>query len=240
MNSRKRFYSFILFISILAFSYTELRCQNIEISGKISDKNSKESLQFVYVLNKRTQEVVLTNFVGLYSVNAKQKDTLILSLLGYTKKYIYLNNYKDSIKNNKLVLNLFLDPKSVDLKTVIVMPNEFSKEEKEYFERNIYTPEIRTLSPITALYNKFSSEAKEKEKLSVYYNERLREEKLRKRLPNELIRNITQDEKLDINEFLLFIKIPPQLIDNGSNYELYTEVKKWHTLYKMQQSGTSF
>ncbi|PLX15103.1 MAG: hypothetical protein C0599_17385 [Salinivirgaceae bacterium] len=94
------------------FSQTKVR-------GVVKDLNSGEPLPFVNVSFKGTTVGVITDFNGKYFIQTKQPvDSLIFSYVGYDKE-----SYKVQ-KNSFQIINTSLNPSSVQLQEIVVLPGE--------------------------------------------------------------------------------------------------------------------
>ena len=110
----KQFIPFLLLIllSMSLFSQTKVR-------GVVKDLNSGEPLPFVNVSFKGTTVGVITDFNGKYFIQTKQPvDSLIFSYVGYDKE-----SYKVQ-KNSFQIINTSLNPSSVQLQEIVVLPGE--------------------------------------------------------------------------------------------------------------------
>ena len=120
-----------LVLVLMACSFIEAQT----ISSKIIDSVSKQPLPFVTVqFNKGG---VITNEEGRFSLllekTAKPTDSLKISCLGYETLSKPLNQFKDSI--------IYLVPRAIELKSVIVSNKVFTAEEiiekvKENIDKN--------------------------------------------------------------------------------------------------------
>jgi TonB-linked SusC/RagA family outer membrane protein len=67
-------------------------CQNITITGKVSDADNEKVLEGASVVVKGTKNGVLVNDDGNYSIQSPANGTLIFSFLGYTPREIPVSN----------------------------------------------------------------------------------------------------------------------------------------------------
>jgi len=66
------------------FLVTTAFAQEVTVSGKVVDKNSKEVLPGVSIVVKGTTNGTVTNFDGIYSINVNTGSTLTFSYIGYS------------------------------------------------------------------------------------------------------------------------------------------------------------
>ncbi|GGF62922.1 TonB-dependent receptor [Wenyingzhuangia marina] len=94
-----------LFISVTGVSQT--------LKGVVSDEKNRP-VEFMYVINQRTQNHAHTNFKGVFEMEGlKVGDTLVFNKMGFeTKQIIY--------KNNKV--NITVKPNTIDLDQIMLSP----------------------------------------------------------------------------------------------------------------------
>lgn len=89
--------------------------------GKVRDASTKKSLGYASVNILSTTTSNVTNSDGIFTINlpaGSAGDTLMVSYLGYRSKKIPLNQF-----GNKLLV-IELEPANVDLKPVVIRPND--------------------------------------------------------------------------------------------------------------------
>ena len=67
--------------------------------------------------------------------------------------------------------------------------------------RSIISSSNALQSPITALYDQFSRKGKEQRKLQQIFQDILIQEEVAKKFTPEILRQLTEDETIDFNEF---------------------------------------
>ena len=132
-------------------------------------------------------------------------------------------------------MKIVLKPKARELKPVIITTNEFTKEEKEFYNRKIeeyYTMTEHPLqSPISAMYYAFSKEGKQLQKLSALYEQLVTDEIREHRLSDEKIRNLVQNDTLNATSFFNYCVIPDESVLQDSDYDLYAKVNYCYKEY---------
>lgn len=140
-------------------------------------------------------------------------------------------------------VNIFLKPKATALRPVIITTNEFTKDEKEFYQRKIdeyYTMTEHPLqSPVSAMYYAFSKEGKQLQKLTALYEQLLTDEIREHRLSDERIRTLVVNDTLNVSAFFNYCKISDALVLNANDYDLYAEVnmcyKEYAEIYKRKK-----
>ncbi len=231
MLRKKLFFITATFLYIINCSNAQL----ITVKGIVLDKDSITLMPFAYVANKNTLLGTLTDESGKFSINIKMGDTLSFSYLGYSVTKLYTHLLKDSVKNNTVQVKIFLKQKTTELKPVIITTNEFTKEEKEFYQRKIneyYTLTEHPLqNPISAMYYEFSKEGKQLQKLTALYAQLLTDEIRETRLSDEKIRTLVLNDTLNVTSFFNYCNISDELVLNANDYDLYAEVNRCYKQY---------
>ncbi|MFD1015690.1 carboxypeptidase-like regulatory domain-containing protein [Winogradskyella rapida] len=126
----KLYFSFFLFIIYCLPVNSQI------LEGFVFDSTNQKKLPFVNISLKNVNEGTYTDENGYYKLdlkNIKIIDTLIISFIGFEKKAINLNKYKDERVYN---LNIALSPKKEELNEVIISSKEI---EYELFSNNVGT-----------------------------------------------------------------------------------------------------
>lgn len=90
----KQLYSRFLLISVVAFlGVFSVNAQNLNVKGKVFDKNTREPLIGVTVLEKGsgTSNGTITALDGDFSISVKQDAVLVISYIGYATQEITVN-----------------------------------------------------------------------------------------------------------------------------------------------------
>ena len=88
-------------------------------------------------------------------------------------------------------------------------------------------------SPITAAYMQFSRRGREIRKLAQIFNEILVEEEIAKKINPQIIRNLTGDQKLDIEVFRKYcLELNNQFILTHDGFDLYNRVMECYKRFK--------
>ena len=208
------------------------------IQGHLIDEQSGKKLSDVMIVNQTSGDFVYGNEEGNYSIEAKKKDVLVFSALGYSSVNFSL---KDSIPRSVYFVVPKLNRYSIIIREVnIEAEREVTAIAAELFnltrsfqqyERADLLESSQILNPVTSLYNKKSR--REESKRNV---DRLRYLDRKRILLRELIlrSKLSQTDLLSIEEQNVFVdhllkygfKIP-----YSNQYELLAyinnECKKW-------------
>ncbi|WP_080319096.1 carboxypeptidase-like regulatory domain-containing protein [Croceivirga radicis] len=133
-----------VYATILLFTHLSINSQVLK--GVVFDSISKENLQYVNISFKNKEIGTFSTNKGAYSLDlsrATNKDSLLISLIGYQTKTIALASY---IAHKESILNVALTPKIEALNEVIVFDG---KEQYETKALNFKTGKRKTLLPIS-------------------------------------------------------------------------------------------
>jgi hypothetical protein len=221
---------------LMLWAVPALACAQEAIRGVIYEKDSSEVMPYVYVINKTTGNGAMSNLDGKFFITAKMQDTVICSYVGYAKEFIPV---KDLKKNSKGEYVIMMKTPYINLSAVTVTTFKYKPYEREYMNKIIDQSHIRTIdalqSPFTAAYMQFSKRGKELRKLAKIFDEILIEEEVSKKINPEILRNLTGDDKLDIEAFRKYcVELSNYFIITHDGFDLYNRVMDCYKRYKSE------
>jgi outer membrane receptor protein involved in Fe transport len=96
---------YLFLCSALLWAYANTFAQS-QITGIVSDKQTGEAIPYVTVYNLNTQYGTTTDFLGQFTIEAKEKDSLQISYVGYEKITILaLNSNRIELVTSSFSLN---------------------------------------------------------------------------------------------------------------------------------------
>ncbi len=260
----KIFYIIVFIISGLFFatnnSYSQFFVLNdrVMVSGYVFEESTGKPLPYVNVYVKKSRTGTITDTLGHFILSAQMKDTIVFSIVGYDRNYLIIN---DSAKDNTKPVILFLNTKIYELKSVdIVALKKYKQLEYEimnmklkdddytYAQRNfpIKPKDISyysrsgnsmfgiVVSPITALYDMFSKEGREKQKLyEIQKNDNLFD-LIQSKISCDKLAEILEMSREDFNKFIDWNNFNYDFINSLNGYELVNLLK--HRKYFYQNS----
>ena len=240
---------FIALIILLAITNGSLLAQDTYtptehmLAGKIVDKESKEALPGVHILNKNQRKGTVSDIDGNFFIKISYTDTVTFSYVGYSQHFFVLD---DSIKQNmqdKVIIPL--SKSLVELESVKVFAykneREFKKAilELELEEENpvdvqvpgyYYGPKKPVQpgvgSPISFLANKFGKRAKIERKFNEAKREDQRINYLNSKYNKEIVSRITGLKDQDLDNFMEYCKLSDRFIDDANEYEIIVAINK--------------
>lgn len=237
----------VLILCMHAFGQIRIPAHSLRVYGIVRDADTHELLLYANVWNNTNKNGTITDTAGNFRLYAYPGDTIRISSMGYVP---FRWQVPDSAVMS--VFHIFdLEPAVYRLREVPVYGlNKFEKLKYEiknmklpeddisFANRNFPDREVDgayyqrdpnsfglVLSPITALYNAFSKEAKEQRKLrELLERDRIRRE-VEKKYNVEMIMRITGLDKSEAEQFMKKIDLPDSYILKTSEYNLIRTVK---------------
>ncbi len=235
-----------LLVALFLFCFATVFSQNTDekrvyIRGVIKD-SLQNPVSYAHILSKTRNEGWVTDYYGTFRAYVMPGDTLITSAISYQRAMIII---PEEITGSEYLAEIILRKDIVNLSEIVVRPwpATFEQLKKEFMEVEIEDPianldlhlptpeELRNLAypsggivvegPISALYNRYSKEAKSKR----IYAELMLKETAGKRYNKEVVSHITglKDED-QIRKFMEFCALQIKFILESTDYELYAAI----------------
>jgi hypothetical protein len=218
------------------------------VAGYVFEESTGNPMPYVNVYVKRTRIGTITDPAGYFMLNAKINDTLTLSSLGYDRKYVVLN---DSATDNMKPLIVFLDSRIYELNSIdIIALKRYKQLEYEitnmqlkdddytYAARNFpfrpadldYYTRVNApgfglvFSPISALYDMFSKEGKERRKLEEIKARDYLNSVIEDKISTSFIMKITGMSQQEANSFIDWCDFSPEFVIKLTEYDLISVI----------------
>lgn len=248
---------FLSLFSINAFGQFIRIADRVIVAGYVFEESNGSPLPYVNVYVKQSRIGTITDTSGYFILKAGINDTLIFSSLGYDKKYVVIT---DSAADNDKPLIVFLDTKIYEIRSVEIialrrykqleyeittmkLPEDdytnaatnfpFRPADIDYYTRDV-TPMSGigvVFSPITALYDAFSKEGKEKQKLAEIQEKDYLNSLIEEKISIAVIMKITGMGREDTNVFLEWCNFSPDFILKLTEYDLVLVIKHKYNQY---------
>jgi hypothetical protein len=173
----------LIFGLLLVSTLPALAQRDIRVSGTVLESDKTTPIPGASIIRYGTTQGVIADGEGRFLIDVDQRDTLLIRAIGF-KPLLYLPR---NLPVSELRVNIILQPDSVMLGEVEITsrPSEemiqralrnMKKEDPEYVKRKGYRPELEpgpppppvaptVMSPISLLYDMFSKEGKQNQKL---------------------------------------------------------------------------
>lgn len=219
------------------------------IGAYVLDENTSKPIVYANVYVKQTRIGTITDTAGYFLLRVKVHDTITFSSLGYKKKYFIIN---DSVRDNKKPAIIYLKQNIVELKAVEVFAMRRYKQ-LEYDIKNMKLKDDDftnaqnnfptlpndliqhdsknkigfgvVIHPITALYDAFSKEGKEKQKILLVREKDERDSLLNSKINLNNLATLLGYTREELNLFIIWCDFNYDFISHLTDYELISVVR---------------
>ncbi len=222
-----KYYLFYLFFLISISAHSQNACTKVYVKGSVKDTLQNQAFYNLMIVNKATGRGVFGQPDGTFQIYANQGDTLSLSV----KNYGVFRFQVVGDSNCQMYLQQLMVSKVKMLSEVVIKPLKSVQQIKE--ERaNLALKETHSVtgvdvlqSPITALYERFSKKAQQREKIAglIYIDQQ-------RKVLKELLRVYVAYEVIDLKDeefdaFIVFLNINEDFLKTSSDMELINFIK---------------
>ena len=251
----------LLFTMIALFSCDFLYSQFIKmddrviIAGYVLDEETDKPLIYTNISIRHRREGTISDTSGYFALSAKMYDTIRFSMLGYERKFIVIDE-KAADKNEPLIVKLKTE--AYMLPTVNIFEWRYNQLKYEVTTMNLpdddyifanqnfpvkqkaidfyNRPQTESagflFSPITALYEKFSKEGKERQKLAELQEKDYIGKLIEERITTKQIMDLTGMSKLETERFIEWCDFSADFIKSMNTYYFIMVVKHKAEQYK--------
>ncbi len=232
-------------ILLLSASITYIHAQTSITTGIIRNQVDATPIENAHIINLQTNKGVISKANGTFKIEAKQKDTLLISIIGFkTTRFCILN------RNNII----YLEKETYKLRTFNVLPYKNFKEFKTAFlnlnlpdtsikiNQSIFLSKQELLSfdgssgvtgAISALLGHFNKYVQDKK----HFKELIKADKYKafisKKFNPQLIARITKiKDSFVIDDFKKYCDFSNHFIEFASTYELSKHIIDCYKEYK--------
>jgi tyrosyl-tRNA synthetase len=219
---------------VLSYATSWAQCEQVLVSGKITDTMRMQNFYNLMVVNKTTGRGVFGQPNGHFSVYANTGDLIALSTKGYPV-YQFVVKPDENCQTKVLA---YVESLPQEVPDVVVRPLKTLEQIKEERE-NLALRETRVVtgvnvlqSPITALYQAFSKKEQNKRWIA---EQEFKDDQ--RRIVQELLRLYVAFDIIDLSEeefdaFITFLNIDEQFIKTASEMELILFIKDKYDHFK--------
>ncbi|HOY37785.1 MAG: carboxypeptidase-like regulatory domain-containing protein [Bacteroidales bacterium] len=237
----------LIFVAgVINFASAQLIRMNnrMVIAGIVVDAETEASMPYVNVYVKHTRTGTITDTAGYFVLFVNIGDTIIFSSIGYEKLHVLAIDTLGDISRPAWVR---LKRKVYELQTVdIIALRRYEQFKYEFttmvLPENDYTHAARNFpvrppeldyytrqgasgfglifSPISALYDAFSKEGKERRKLEEIEEQDALKKEVAKKYNPAMVMRITGLNEPDAIAFMNWCQLPDRLILNATEYQI--------------------
>ena len=212
----------------------DMRAQKVWVTGKVS--HPEDPTFNLLIVNKNTARGIFGRGDGSFEVQAGKTDTLLIGALGYQTVKVCM---ADSVLKDTYRLRILVQPLSLQLQTVHVMPQrELDSIQRDirrlgYDERDYMLSGIDAIhSPLTFLYQQVSK--KERMKRNAY--EVINEDRRRNLLKELFVKYVNYDiidlQSEEFEDFIDFINVSESQMKSMTQYEFITYTKNRYEVFR--------
>lgn len=226
----------ILFLQLFLGSSTFLFAQQ-KVEGIVFDKETKQRVGKVLLINRSTQEQIFNNSRGEFAINVKRGDLIVTMKEGY---------YADSIRyNDEKILIIYLKRASIYIDPVTVVarktPDQILSERRRDYNKAysladpgsyISVGDNGAGLSIGAIYNYFSREGKNARRLTRYFQREYEENIIDIRFSKELIRISTGLEGEALDNFWIRYRPSYEFVMHANHYQIVSYIKSKYEMFK--------
>jgi hypothetical protein len=219
-----------LLVLILVFaSIFNATAQEVFVHGRVYDPTFSDASFNLMVVNRTTKKGVFGSSSGEFSLYMDKNDTLLISAHNYKTMRFSLS---DSTLRNEYQVAIPLLPITYELPQAYVFPERSFREiERDISQLQSEVPFSTTgvhsfMSPISALYERFSRFEKSKRRATELYNEQMLHDILKELFRMYVKADIIHLSEREFQEFIEYMDLPVRYIQSVSQYDLIMRIKK--------------
>lgn len=210
-------------------SLTQLSSDKAIVRGFVKEQNGL-GFESVYIYNTRTKSGLLAEPDGTFIIDLKKSDTLKVVSPGYKSQIITV---KDSVEKPVYFVRLTLKRLVIQLDGVMVeTPRDLDDIQKDIDELGSSEYSYSTekvgraiSSPISALYERFSKDARQQKELA-----RLENEAMNKKVVKDLLNYYNQEDIINLapkeyDFFISFCNLSDEFLSYASQYDVAVKIK---------------
>ncbi|HEY0244632.1 MAG TPA: hypothetical protein VGC01_03640 [Mucilaginibacter sp.] len=217
----------LIILSSIATSYIA-KSQSLQAQqGVIIKSGTNDRLANIQVFNKQNSSKVKSNGFGLFSILAKQGDTLEFTTDGFITD--------TSIVKNFLFKDIYLKPSYFELQEVVISGSSLKQDLQEaqngYRRKSVFytgTPHYYylVLKPMTFIYENFKSEVKQARRFKKFAYEQLEYDKIYRRFNDYTIKKAIPIKDEELDEFKSAYTPTLKQATTWSDYDMDVYLKK--------------
>ncbi|RRB12387.1 carboxypeptidase-like regulatory domain-containing protein [Larkinella knui] len=230
-------------------------------SGLVVDKSSQKPIISATVQNSSLRRATMSTESGQFRITASPNDTLLISCMGYkTEKVVVPVNEQTLVvelvqevkmlnevvikgwtesrfKQEFMKLNIAEKP-IIEIKTPAELVGvSIGNVGRMGYDYATLAPKMTLKGPISALYGKFSKEAKNERKLQQFNQAELNKKRYQSRMDPIWISRITELKEERLTAFMQFCKLPEKFVLEANEYDLIVAIRGCLKDFLVQEKG---
>jgi len=223
-----------MFVCLSVFAQAQ---QTFTINGIFFKKTTDERIASATVTNLRSQQIMMSDELGGFSIQAIKGDTLLFKKTGYTDQKQVVSGPNDMIVYMQPVVML----QQVNIKGQSTK-QELNGVMNDYRSKGLYfdghPPFMAFIaSPITAFYELFSTDATNERHFAKFSKNEMEAIEVSKRYTPQLVKQVTHLPDADIVKFMQQYTPSYEDMRGWNDYELISHIKHYLEYYNKHKDG---
>lgn len=210
-----------------------------QLSGTVKDKESKEVVAEVHVINKRTLKGTVTDRDGEFIIKIQFGDTIVFSNISFKYLYFVYNDSSALLANTIVEMeeqNYLLHEVSVFSYELTTNEPRQMKIEDPLIPSNDQISDGRIINanpsnPAEYLYNLFGSKPRQLRKLAILKAEEAYRDKLEESNNRESVTRLTGLSKTELEAFMFYCKFTHVRMNHLNDYDFLVAVQRCYAQY---------
>jgi hypothetical protein len=225
----------LIFVQLVFINTKSLHAQEGSVRGLVMDKSGMSKISGVYILNRKSQQIVESDAHGLFRISASKGDTLTFAKSGYTDLILVLPNLSDLVLRMQPIIKLaevkvLGETKKQELDEI---KNQYRKNGSYYAGKPPFLAFL--FQPITAIYELVGKTPGQARRFNAFYITELQQTEIDRRFNSVAVRNITGLDSLDLKNFMTMFRPDYSSLSTWDEYAFINYVKR--SLQTFNQQG---
>ena len=240
-------FSLFLILSLISFINVCKAQDKIVLTGYFLDESTFSSVPLANIRIQPSANRYISNRKGLFRITISRTDSIYITAIGFKPKAflateIIPQNIDDTIR-------IYLRPAVYKLKDVNVVYSNRKRDSiarlaaeilktdplLNNYDRVINRPKGGIMNPLSAMYEAWSKEGQDMRKFEDFLHYTEQQRAIDKRYNKKIIKQLTDIEEVDLDDFMMFCKMDRMFILTAQEYDLVEEIKKYGEKFKAQK-----
>ncbi|WP_234736498.1 carboxypeptidase-like regulatory domain-containing protein [Tellurirhabdus bombi] len=238
----------LLFL-IIGLGIESAALAQVPLTGYVRDEPSGKPIPQATVQNRQNRRAMLSDENGYFRLSALAGDTLQVSCVGYkTVKIVVLPEQAELIiklvpdvvnlreftlkgwteeefKRQFLKLNPVIKPKIIIEAPRDIAGISLGKNGRAGYDYQNLAPKMTFKGPVSALYGKFSRQAKRERRTQEIFQQEIRQQQYETRMDTVWLARITDLKGPRLSAFVKFCKLPEEVVLKATEYDLIVAIR---------------
>lgn len=215
---------------LFIFFTTKIFAQDKYVEGIVFDKDSKERIAIVHVLNASTGASIYNNLSGIFKIEAKIGDVLIFTKTDYRPDTLHVRNPVEAVYLQATGIRL----KEVRIRDSLNSPMARLKANRMLYNRAYSTTANADLLTVgngtlgfstDALYNAFSNKGRDIARLQSALDDEYKQDVVDHRFTKTVVSRVTGLKGAQLEDFMMKYRPGYHFINFASEYEFINSIK---------------